>query len=340
MNMNVRFRLYLTPKPFGLGILVIFALWTLACQEREQGSIVADDIELGSASWTPDWVKPVDIQGLSSDWIEVSSPLENELGKHCVSRGTSGTWHVSAEDGISVTRWEPSSRQGAAPFDFQEILPIEPIGLPPRFEWTSVDDGFIVGMERGESEGGLWWVSRDGKSLYALTQTACQVRAIRRLGGRNVVFCEGAHRVTSEISEIVLDQEATWSLRALANLDGSIMAVEPGSSHSASLLLILDNAIYEFGSEGLELRAPFDSRDLSPTSVARRSGSTLLLAGRHALVSLEYSSPNQIGKRRWFVPRFCVQVKAVEGTANCRCVPLESLPAGVSRLRSNPVIPT
>ena len=180
-----------------------------------------------------------------------------------------------------------------------------------------VSDGWLIGLNRGEFGGGLWWFSSDGKRS-------------KRISGEPVVgFADSSKGVLSLVGLAHLFSDSGRVLRISDGKDGNRtieMAADLGSAPRTfvvespeSILVITTHGLARVQTSG-KVERLFTARYglLYPNSMALSASGVIYVGMRHFVTRL---TPTGNGyKEEWFVPTDCSRFRIRTSNLSCVCV--------------------
>jgi len=156
-------------------------------------------------------------------WKVVIPAKPGSVGWYC-ENSFDLVWQVSLNDGVVEAKGLTLEELYSVEFNSPAATPQFSFGklrdFPRRF--VEVDDGFLVGYNKGEWGGKLYWFSRDTKSHYRISDH--QVTGFVRHGTDVFAFEGLSHMMPGHGSMIKLEKRrGKWTARTIVNLGG-----EPG----------------------------------------------------------------------------------------------------------------
>lgn len=262
---------------------------------------LASQVAIGSTSRTP------------PGWSLVPIPDEEQL--RCAS--------------FSGRRWAVTATKGALRFNVLvrqrrlDELPFE-VGPAAVGTWLSekahrhslsVSDGWLVGFDGGEFDGGLWWFAPDGKSRVRLSDA--NVHGFAAVAGRTFAVTGLAHGPYNDGTVVeIVREHGTWRSVPFANLPtapDTATAEPPGS-----LLVLTDAGLVRVDAKGrTRLLVKTNYSGLYPSSMVRLDDGTLYIGMRRFVVRL---TPAGDGYREdWLLPSDSRRFRMNE--SECECLP-------------------
>lgn len=250
-----------------------------------------------------------------SKWIEVepypSWPAELSS---CPSQARSGPWGVvQGERGPRVERPQYQERTADVPF-----------WIRPRWGRQSAikaKDGYLVGFDKGEWGGSIWWYSDDGVERYEVVPKYNVLGFVD--AGSEIVAIEGlAHLTLTGGSVVRLGQDEVGTWRVVGAVD---LGMAPGAfliESDGSILITTRGGLLRYHEEILAEVPTSDNFDLGTTSIVR-DGADLLLGMRHLVIRL---TPDGDGyQTNWLAPPNCPRLVRKDRNT-CECAPFDDEP--------------
>ncbi len=210
-------------------------------------------------------------------------------------------WFVFLQNGRPSVRDFKSGEDDCdkLPFKIEEGNPFE--GFGGWVHAARVTDGWIVGFNRGEFGGSLWWFAADGKSRYLISRD--RIRAFLATGPELLAF-EGLAHLTNDrggIMRLKRGEGGKWSFDRIADLrtapqaaardkDGSLVVV--GTKRLLRVRIgkpvevLMDNAFWQ---------------SLSPTSVIIDGSGAIYIGMQYGVAKVTQAGGKS--KVAWLRPR-------------------------------------
>lgn len=243
-----------------------------------------------------------------ADWISVAAP-QPKSSTLSAANFSDFEWRVFLqEDGEQV---------GVEPFDESQLYDL-PLPFSPPQTWsveriregptdgsryiTPVENGYLVGFNKGEWGGSLWWCSSDGSDFYHVTRQQVVGFLPTRIG---LLALEGLAHLNSSRGQLLhlkRNAEGRWTSEPFLRLPG---APDAGTLQSDGSLLVVTTR--ELLRIHLDKRVDVLLQDqfwwcLYPNSVVVTSSGIVYIGMRHGVVRarpgegayvVEWLLPNQ-----------------------------------------------
>jgi hypothetical protein len=248
-----------------------------------------------------------------SAWVEIPPFASGSRELGCAERRLDQSWEVVWENRPRVHPYREPPPDPLPPDLAQQR---EFVG---RRHVLGVARGFLVGVDRGEFGGGLWWLATDGSSREPISNR--NVRAILRTREQQVIALVGlAHLSLDEGAVLELSSAAgRWQVARSIDL-GSVpldVSLEPGGA-----LILVSKGLVRYRS-GSAVRVHEFQHVLHPNSVVVSAG-VVFVGMRYAVLKLE---PEANGFREaWLVPPGCAALRVPDDSSACQCMPSTSTP--------------
>lgn len=284
--------------------------------------------------------------GLPGGWVALAAPpSESDLA---CANWSSNEWAVTwANEGLAVARIPPSSRSDPLPFTISGTLAMsrnERWSVEARFAGRSrvlrVHDGYLIGFDRGEWGGGLWWFDSTGSSRKRLEIPAEarfepeNVVAIRPAGEDAIAFIGLAHLQLDEGKAVLVSRGQGHPVRVLASFGAAPRAVL--TEADGTWLVLTHRGLFRLAmTGGVELVAKLDGLDgLNPESMARSPSGSVFIGMRHYVLQVDLKG-DQI-RQSWLVREECVTSKQEEFDCRCTGAPKSGIGVSDTALRPRP----
>jgi hypothetical protein len=217
------------------------------------------------------------------------------------------SWFVSLEGGQLKTesRSEDEYRKDALPFKIS-LKKNQGDGIGGRRFAYQLNDGWLVGFNRGEFGGSLWWFSPDGEQHRKLANE--NVQYFVKLSEDILVLTGLAHLGLAEgkVLRVSKSESGDYKAQVLVDLDGEPYAFIQESQYS--LLIITTAGLRRVKASGsVERLAETDYGILYPTSMVLAENGVIYVGMRHYVTRL---TPTQSGyQEEWLVPSDCTKFK-------------------------------
>ena len=243
-------------------------------------------------------------------WIVVEAPRRDSDAWSVANDDFHHTWAVSIRDGkprVELAEEWPTP----APLPF-EIEPGD--GLYGRRYATRVSDGWIVGFNKGEFGGWLWWFSSDGKSRERIAKDVRTRAFVETKQGLLVV--EGlAHGLRSRgrILRLARNPEGRWKAEDVIDLKDAPEAVV--KTADGSLLVATHGRLLKVDPASRKVNVLLDEAfwaSLYPDSMVVAPDGRIYIGMRHGVARVEKGEAGH--KVAWLLPnRAFVEEKPKEG---------------------------
>jgi hypothetical protein len=248
-----------------------------------------------------------DVPATLDSWVAIE-PLAPESEQMDCANSQHDEWQVAVAAGdLRVKRLGPRRH---------ECPPPEP-PRPPEFACADhvlrFDEGNLVGIDRGEFGGGLWWFPAVGQGSLVSSEN---VHGLFQDGSTVVVFVGLAHGITDEGAIVEIVREDTgWRIARRISLGSS---PETWTRTADGALVVTGKGISRYRKGTVTRLHKSDYLPLGPNSVVAVDG-TIFIGMRYAVARL---TPRRRGfVESWLVPPWCVRMVPRDYLEPCQCVP-------------------
>ena len=231
-----------------------------------------------------------------SDFESIPVPTRDELIKATYSKGQ---WCIyKTADAIRIQKNTSHFRKGdSLPFSDKEVANKLKTGKPISAV-KKVPSGYIIGTNKGEFGGDVWFLSNDGKSSYKIATATMVVHIFDFLG--TIYVLEGSNHMRTSGSLLQLQKERNWKVERIYTLPSApnIALVENDTVFIiASSHIISFNKVRELKTL---LKSTFDWRIFYPSS-AIVDGDTIYIAMFKGI--LKISSFQSDPQYKWLIKK-------------------------------------
>lgn len=244
-----------------------------------------------------------------TEWVVIEPFAADSVARSCANREFRRVWRVATgPDGPTAEAYRYRDRPEAA----------IPFWLPPGRGRTSairVADGYLVGFDKGEFGGGLWWYSENGRDGYRVTEA--NVRGFAGTPSETVALTGLAHLMSDAggVLRLARNRSNRWHVAEEVDLDASPSAFL--TETDGSVTIVTGNGLLSYVQGTVESLHESDYTLLSVNSVVRTPDRELLIGMRHVVARL---TPVDRGYREtWLAPPDCVTLEPAAGF-RCECV--------------------
>lgn len=232
-------------------------------------------------------------------------------------------WSVSVDSGrLKVARWTEGPALAALPF---KIPATRHRGGQQHV--VQVTDGWLVGFDRGEWGGELWWYSQDGRRSRQLKPgpnapvhsedqlPSTNVRGFASVEG-DVLVLMGRNHMTLRSGRVfrAVRDGLRWSLAPVAVLDGR---PDAWLAEGSDLLALTQSGLWRIAVGGkTEQVVPLVTGGLYPNSLARGPDAALYVGMRRFVVRMHADQDRW--QTNWWVAKNCARAKVVG--LGCVCI--------------------
>lgn len=248
------------------------------------------------------------VSAVPAGWVAIE-PDDERL--RCANHA-SDEWQVAIENGTVAfaESKEPEADTGPA-------LPFEPKPAPEergRRHVLAVSDGFLVGFDAGEFDGGLYWYSTDGTKATKLADQ--NVHGLVAFGPDRAASIEGlSHLTSSEGNVRWVEHAGSWRSGALTALDAGPSTFVATTD---AIYVVTKQSLMRVGKDRKAVAIqPMRTAQLYPDSMAIDPRGELWIGMRQFVVRLTPSG-NRFTET-WLVREPCVHATARE--LHCVCGP-------------------
>jgi hypothetical protein len=185
--------------------------------------------------------------------------------------------------------------------DVIKIVPYEPNWQGPPVKYIlPVSDGKLVGYNRGEWGGDLWWYSEDGKSKYKISDD--QIHGFIKTSS-DIFGLEGYNHMTflrGRLVKITKDKDTNkWHSKKFLNFDDLPRAGTLDKNDS--MIIVAGNSLVRVSLKGKAQYLVKDGHwgDLIPNSIVVDSNDNFYIGMSIGIITGSLSNPSQI---QWLVP--------------------------------------
>jgi len=262
-------------------------------------------------------------------WVVRPLPPRDSQEWRCAN-GAPNEWTVSADQGrLAIAKtsrgtdqvrlpFTPELAQGEAPNTFRGVTAVQ-----------TVSDGFLVGFDRGERGGGLYWFSSDGAKHLRLSAMSSSwfpenVVGIGQEGRAYYVF-QGLARLGARQGRVLKVQQEGgrgWVATMLVDLGSAPAAFI--EEVSGTWLVATSDGLTRVTSRGTAVRL-WDEKQLaqlSPSSIVRTSDAVVYIGMRAWVARLTALNPGP-PVIELLSPDSCVGFVG-DGKGPCRCLPAKA----------------
>jgi hypothetical protein len=232
-----------------------------------------------------------------NDWSIVAAPSSNP--NVTAALNSAPTWKVTQQGGNAV----------ATPFTREDREQLSHIPLPPHFVRQTtmlgnasalrVVDGWLIGFDGGEFEGGLWSTNEDGSQTKALLSNV-DIHAMFQTT-KGVVVLEGLAHIASDKGSAFFVPASSWASSAATKIADLHSSPEASVQESPDTLLIATNkAVLRLNAAGL-LTTLFEQPNgfLGPRSILS-TDRQIYVGMRGYVLRLHPSSTGYLSQ--WLIP--------------------------------------
>lgn len=258
--------------------------------------------------------------GGEGQW-KISEPFPaGSLARHCAGRSDIGSWRIVKRKGSLVfSLWRPEVETSIE-------LPFAAT-LNSVSSTLQVSDGYLIGTNRGEWGGELWWFDNSGERKRQLFDK--NITGIHRIGEEVVALSGLAHLSVSFGSLLIIEkdhQSAQWevseNLQLLAAPEASAL-----DSQEKNLWISTSLGLQSFKKRQLIIEHSSDLSSLYPDSMGISDLGEVYVGMRHAVV--RYSPLVSGGFREdWLVPASCTSFD-LDDDGQCKCLTRPQLSAEI-----------
>lgn len=258
-------------------------------------------------------------QSMPTSWVRQQPPLVGSEALLCAAY-TPEAWEVSQNQGALSVRSVKLLGNVISPELRERVRGIPELASQrpdASISSLSFGDGWLVGLDRGEFGGGLWWLSHGLGDYRRLTSEP--VLGLLHWGERSIVLVGLAHMNANRggVFEVTTDNLGGITLRTLADLKAC-----PYAAHASRDRLVVATAsgVVQVSPEG-ETRwlSHFDHRNTPPYSITALPSGTIYVGLQRYVVEL--SPVSRSHKETWFVPADCARFRIDFGRLECICLP-------------------
>jgi len=271
------------------------------------------------------------IIGIASWSTAGENALSSWVGQKPVDRGSPDmlcgnysrvAWNVSVEAAaLAISRVDARAGRRTSPEALQQARSIPGLKITPDAWVVSAryGTGWLLGLDRGEFGGGLWWMPATGGGGKPQQLWTEPVKGFVSLDDKLLVLSGLAHltRSQGDVLEVTADNSGRIGLRTIADLGACPYAAEDANG---SLIVASNHGVARVALAGtVEWLSRTDYEPLRPRSiVALPSGAVYVGMNRYVAELV----PNAGGyAETWYVPGDCVHVTVDEIRSECECRP-------------------
>ncbi len=246
-----------------------------------------------------------------SKWLVTAPPAKCDSRYYDAYFDSKHTWVVFNRDGRPSARLRVVKREGGSPYpEWQESYPPMPFkveqgsfedGLAGEWFSTKVTDGWIIGFNKGEWGGGLWWFSPDGKKRSKISKDQVVGFLETDAGLLALEGCSHGFADEGKIIRLSRGGDGFWHSELFVDLKGAPETAV--KDRDGTLMVATHDRLLRIhpGTRELEvLLADAFWGGLGPNSVIHPPSGSIFVGMRHGVVEVE--KIGAVYNPKWLIP--------------------------------------
>jgi hypothetical protein len=243
-----------------------------------------------------------------SDWVEIRPFPAESSEMFCANHALDSEWAISQSNDELVVKHYAQAINDLLPFD----LPLKIPFFGHRVV-LNVSNGFLVGFDKGEWGGGLWWFSKNGEDNYRISDE--NIKSVVSVADSTLAIAGLAHLGinSGKVFELQHDEEK-WTIARSLELGAAPCAVV--KANNGAIIIVTTNGVSQYKQGTINNILSSDYSLLYPNSVVINKEGTIFIGMRYAVAKLGLTNGEY--KESWLVKRGCESLK--ESNGKCVCV--------------------